>query len=216
MDSRKKAVFGIFLILTGLFLLLKNLHMLPELPSYVYSWINILLAISIFHLFSGNHKAAMLFAGLWLFFTLDKYIHIDWRQFWPLILVVAGLSFLVKNRNERRGTIADDYFDDTNILSSTHKIVASSMLQGGKVSCILGRAKLDLRDAKPVSGCTIKVSIAFGGCDLILPSDWSVINQTSTIFASMKDYRQPNSSPATCQVVVKGLMFAGGCEVTEG
>ena len=65
METKRRTLLGIILVLVGLVLLLDNLRVIPGLPDYIFHWANIFLVIALINLFSGNRKPAFIFLILW-------------------------------------------------------------------------------------------------------------------------------------------------------
>ena len=211
MNSQKRPLFGLLLVLIGLVLLLNNLGVISGLPGYVFSWINIFLLLAIANLFSGNFRGALLFGVLWSFFMLQQYTDIRLRDYWPLILVVIGLSMLLRKRLQPQVTAtSDDAFDEINIFGGSTKKYTSSSLKGGKITNIFGGSEIDLRDCQPESVVVIEVLTLFGGCDLIVPKEWNISVDTTAIFGAFDDKREASSHKDPAMVYIKGITIFGG------
>ena len=132
-SSNKRAVTGLVLVLVGTLFLLDNLGFGFDLPGFIFTWPMILVVIGLVNAFSGNFRAAFILLGLGLFFYLDYYDILDIKTFWPLFLIVAGLAYLMRNRQSaRRPEESDDYIDEVSIFSGTEKKYASDHLKGWK------------------------------------------------------------------------------------
>ena len=211
METKRRTLLGIILVLVGLVLLLDNLNLIPGLPHYVFHWANIFLVIAVINLFSGNRKPAFIFLVIWAFFTLDRYYYVDFEDYWPLIIVAIGVSFIIKNKASGVSGTNENYFDDINIFGGSNKRVTSQSLEGGKTTNIFGGANIDLRESKPAEGATIQVFSMFGGCDLIVPPEWEVQIETTAILGAFDDKREQVSATSENKIFVKGfVMFGGG------
>ena len=211
MNSQKRPLFGLFLVLIGLVLLLSNLGVLSGLPGYIFSWINIFLLLAIANLFSRNYRGVLLFAALWGFFILRQYTDIQLRDYWPLILVVIGLSMLMRKRLRSQVTsTTDDSFDEINIFGGSTKKYTSTSLKGGKITNIFGGSEIDLRDCQPEKVVVIEVLTLFGGCELIVPKEWNISVDTTAIFGGFDDKREASSHKDPAVVYIKGITIFGG------
>lgn len=94
---------GIFLLLIGGLALVKSMGV--PVPAWLFSWPMLLIAIG---LFIGFRKG---FRGGWFipvliggFFLINNYAELGdlRRHLWPLILIVAGLAFILRPRRSRR------------------------------------------------------------------------------------------------------------------
>lgn len=211
MESKRRTLLGIIVVIVGLVLLLDNLHFIPGLPEYIFYWANIFLVIAVINLLSGNRKPAFVFLVLWAFFSLDRYYYIDFHDYWPLIIVAIGVSFIIKNRPAGLSNNAgENYFDDINIFGGSKKRFTSQTLEGGKSTNIFGGSHIDLREAVPSEGATIQVFTMFGGCDIIAPPEWEVQIDTTSIFGAFDDKRERGTSSSEHKIYIKGFTIFGG------
>lgn len=212
MESNKRTLLGIILVIIGLMLLLENLDLIPGLPDYVFYWANIFLVIAVINLFSGNRKPAFIFLVLWAFFTLDRFYYINFHDYWPLIIVALGVSFIIKNKpSNSLNSSGENYFDDINIFGASNKRVTSQSFAGGRSTNIFGGSTIDLREAFPADGSTIEVFSMFGGCDIIAPSNWEIQIATTSIFGGFDDKRENPIRSSETKLYIRGFtMFGGG------
>jgi predicted membrane protein len=213
MKTQRSAILGIFLVIIGMVLLLDNLEIIPGLPDYLFTWINIFLLIAVVNLLSGNARGAFIFLMIWVFFTFREYVDMDIRNYWPLILVVIGLSFIIGKRRTGKNIIAKDYFDEVNVFGGRSMKFTSQNLQGGKSTNIFAGGNIDLRDAKAQDGAIIEVFTLFGGCEIVVPDNWKVNVGTTSIFGAFEDKRfvKPDATGPT--VFITGTTIFGGGEV---
>ncbi|MEQ9466944.1 MAG: DUF5668 domain-containing protein [Ekhidna sp.] len=214
-SSHKRAIIGIILVIIGSIFLLDNLGFNIEIPYYLFSWPAILVVLGIVNLLSGNSRAAMILIGLGAVFYLHHFDVINIRTFWPVILIVIGLSVILRKKpTVKKITEADDnYFDEVAIFGGTEKKYISDNLQGGKVTNIFGGSEIDLRGSKAQDGAVIEIFCMFGGVELMLPEDWKVNMGATAIFGGFSDSRKSISSNATSTVHIKGFVIFGGGEI---
>jgi predicted membrane protein len=207
----KKPALGLFLVVIGVFLLLQNFRWIPSLPSYLFTWPMILIAIGVVQLLSGKPKNALIFVLIGGFFLLDIHHWVDFRLLWPLILVLIGLSFLIR-RHKSKEAITTAEFDEVCILAGTNKKVSSDSLKGGKITTIFGGTALDFRDATLGEGATVDVFTLFGGCELRVPADWDVQLDVTAILGGVADERKETKTGGP-KLILKGTVLFGGVEV---
>ena len=216
-QENRRAVVGLFLVLVGVLFLLNNLDLIPRLPwwIYEYTWQWIFIGLGVFIFIAGNRSGGFIFAGIGTFFLLKEHYYLNMRDFWPIILIIIGLSFIFRHRRLTASKeISEDYFEAMNIFGSGNQIVSSLSLQGGRVTSIFGSSEVDLRQSKAQPGATIEVQTIFGGCDLMVPPDWKVKNEVTSILGGFEDKRTNLSHDENAPVVViKGLTMFGGGEV---
>ncbi|MEQ9305753.1 MAG: LiaF-related protein [Marinoscillum sp.] len=213
METKRRTILGIILVILGAVLLADNLDLIPSIPYYVFHWSNIFIVLAVINLLSGNRKPALIFGVLWIFFFSREFYYFDIIDYWPLLLVGLGLSFIVKNKSNSKPIVGDNYFDDINIFGGSNKKFTSQELHGGKSTNIFGGSDLDLREAKLVDGAAIEVFTMFGGCNIIVPPHWDVIIDTTNIFGGFEDKRDRVSEKSDFKVYVKGVTIFGGGEL---
>lgn len=211
MKNQKSVILGLLLIGIGTILLLDNFHIIPSLSYYIFHWSNIFLVLALVNLFSGNYRGMVVLFGMWVFFTLHFFWDWHFRDYWPLIIIVVGLSIIFKNKVKHLGEMDnDDFFDNVNIFSGGKKVYTSQKLSSGKVTSIFGGAEIDLRQARPAEEMTIEIFTLFGGCNLLVPSNWNISMSTTAIFGGFEDKRDLSFSQNGPTVYVRGITIFGG------
>lgn len=211
-STNKRAITGLILVLIGSLFLLDNLGYGIDVPRWVFTWPMIFIGIAIINIFTGNFRVALIFLTIGAFFYLQYFDLVDMRTYWPVFLIIVGLSFLLRNRERRRMTESDEnYFDEVSIFGGSEKKFISDNLRGGKVTSIFGGSEIDLRGSKAQEGAVIELFTLFGGTDLFVPSDWKINLDTVTIFGGVSDTRSNIDPNPICNVKIKGFtMFGGG------
>ncbi len=81
--------------------------------------------------------------------------------------------------------------------------------KGGNITAIFGGSELNFTDSTLADGINnLEVIFIFGGTNIMIPSDWSVSIQTTSILGSMKDKRIIQQSQAfdkNKQLVITGI-----------
>lgn len=217
MKSNRRAILGVFLVVIGSLLLLDNLNILPDLPRQLFSFPVLLIAIGLFNLFTGNRGAAIILLVLGAFFYIEKftYLQIDIHTWWPAILVIIGLAFILRKRAENLSSneITEKSFDDLTLFGGSQKRVTSQEWRGGRITNIFGGSDIDLREASPVDGATIEIFNLFGGCKIIVPPHWNVSIETTAILGGFEDKREPAKGTSDYTIHIKGFIILGGGEL---
>lgn len=230
----KKFTFGFVVVLAGLLLLAFNFEIFPMAWKHIiFSWQMLLIALGIISLISHEGRGPgiilILIGGFFLVPELYDF-HISFvKVFWPVLLIVIGVMILFgrgyrrTNRWHRHwenhpgeSDLDEGYIRQDNIFSGTkHKIIHQEF-KGGKISNIFGGAEIDLTQATLAEGRNeLIIECIFGGVTLIVPSDWKVVVQMSSILGGFQDKRsvikeQPDS---TRVLVIKGSAIFGGGEI---
>ena len=244
--SDKRFYFGVILIVVGVILILERLNLIPEsMADMLISWQMLLIGVGVLSVIGGNRTAGIILIVIGATFMIPELItvpHEIRRIYWPLILVVIGISILMRQRDHqrlRRGNDpilnippdddsksskstynADSFntFDDFVIFGGREIFVTSQALSGGKATSIFGGIEFDLRKATlQPGGAVIDCVSVFGGCGFKIPMDWNVRNEVTTIFGAFTDkrgetYNDRYYDPSKT-LVIKGLSLFGGIEV---
>ncbi len=213
--NHKRSLFGLLLVIVGSIFLLDNLGFDIDLPYYLFSWPAIFVAIGIINLLSGNGRSAMIFFGIATIFYLHYFDILNLRDVWPIIIILIGLSFILRRRAALGGKAesSEDIFDEVAIFGGTDKKYTSENLRGGKITCIFGGSEIDLRESKAEEGAFIEVFCLFGGVDLKVPENWKVHMDNVAIFGGFSDERKVIESAQGVTIRIKGFVMFGGGEI---
>jgi predicted membrane protein len=145
----------------------------------------------------------------------------DVAAWWPLLVVVFGLSLLAGHWRGRRRVpgVATADVDLLGIFGGTQRRVTSAAFRGGSVTAVFGGVDLDLRaagvDDPPAA---ITATALFGGVEIDVPDDWVVEIDALPIFGAVEDDRirlPPEAGDAgEPDLVVTGVVAFGGISVT--
>ena len=98
--NRRKIFPGILLILIGSLFLFENLNLIPyHITRYLFSWYGWMIIIgSAFLIARPNQPVGFILITIGLFFLIPDILDIRFniRDYWPVILIVLGIFFLVK------------------------------------------------------------------------------------------------------------------------
>ncbi len=220
---------GLLIITIGLVILFNRLNVLsPWLEDVLISWQMLLIVIGVWNLFFNQSKVAgfILIAVGGFFLIPDLFILPDdfRRNFWPLLLIVAGLfilfrAFPKKAEPQVRPIDGDpmEYIDETNIFSGSEKRIITLNFRGGKITSIFGGSEIDLSASQLAEGTSVlEVFYMFGGSSITFPNDWVVVNKVTSILGGFSDKRNFNPSQTLGTgktLIIQGFVMFGGGEI---
>lgn len=221
-----RLVMGLLLILLAGLLLIDNFDLHPvEWGKYIFTWQTLLIVIGLI-LFPnrGNRTTGTVLIAIGAFFLAAKFYELPVsisKLFWPAVILFIGLSLLFGRRKRKwhpykTGEVNDDLIDDVSIFGGSDQKFTSQQFKGGKIINIFGGSTIDLTSARLELGMNVvDLLCIFGGSKLIIPSDWKVKVEVTSIFGGVSDKRRlPQALPdKASELVLKGLVLFGGIEI---
>jgi len=104
----KRPAIGLILVLIGCAFLLDNLGWMHGLTRYIFVWPSILILVGIAQLGSGKPKPAMILFLVGGFFWINEFFHYDMRTYWPVILIVIGVVFIIRQAMSSNSNSSDE------------------------------------------------------------------------------------------------------------
>lgn len=230
----KKILFGVLILASGCLLLGFNTGMLnPDYKHIVFSWHTLLIAIGLINFCDRNSFwAGVILTSIGTFFLIPhicvfsfNFIHL----FWPVLLIIIGAVMILKRSffhsfhhrhhnfpGKTNSTINEGIIDEANIFSGSHRVIEPCEFKGGKISNVFGGSKIDLTKTTLAPGENVlEISCVFGGVEIIVPLDWKVQTQVSSIMGGFSDkrYSRNTSMDNSRCLIIKGSAVFGGGEV---
>ncbi|MFK7952175.1 MAG: DUF5668 domain-containing protein [Ekhidna sp.] len=219
-NGNQRTWLGIFLVGLGSYFLLRNLDLIPSfIPYYLFGWETIMILVGGSMVVTGRREGFvfLLIGSLFLAPEIFDIPRIRMRDWWPVILIAIGISIFLKRRGmnaPRIGEVDDDFFETTSIFGGSEKSFTSKNFKGGKMTAVFGGAEVHLDNAELApEGATIDCFCMFGGHEIYVPNDWTVVNESFVIFGGFSDSR-PNTIKDENKVLrIKGSVIFGGADV---
>jgi hypothetical protein len=99
-------------------------------------------------------------------------------------------------------------------LGGVRRRCVSQDFKGGDLNAIMGGCELDLRQASIASGeAVIDVFAMWGGVDIQVPEDWTVVVEGVPILGAFVDKTRHVGASGTKVLVIRGTAIMGGVEV---
>jgi len=238
-------VFGGFIVVMGLLLLLDNLGLVAVHDIWRY-WPVLLIALGLSKLIASRTLSAGVCGGLLTLagvillldnlniaiYLFDHRVRLSFDLLWPVLLVGFGLNVVVRNLDRAYhvpGSVAlpgstessssEPQFSIVNIFSGSRRNMESPDFRGGEIVSVFGGVRLDLRRAKmTVPEAVIDINAVFGGVEIRVPEYWNVESRGAGVFGGFDDKTiHPRTDPSikTPQLIVTGAAVFGGVSITN-
>ncbi|HRO42822.1 MAG TPA: LiaF-related protein [Flavipsychrobacter sp.] len=232
-DQRRgnKVFFGILIIIIGLFIFLKQVGLIPMLDFHA-NWPLILIAVGLLigvkNRFSSPAPYILIAIGIFNYIPAFTFTmagrEVDSEDIvLPFLLVLAGLVIILKPK-KKHWTERDNTEIITNksvvadvVFGGRKEIITSKDFRGGKVTATFGGVEINMLQAdSPEQNIVLEVRATFGGCEIIVPSNWDIKNEVETIMGSVEDkrtLRTPDATENRKTLILRGSCFCGGIEI---
>lgn len=241
--TRGKIFGGLLVVVAGSLFLGKELG--AEIPAWVLTWKTLLIAVGLLHAVKhGFTRMGWLIPVIvgagFLLADLCPAIAIK-PLLWPVLIILAGLFIMFKPRRDRHHyrhwerwqrrhgeyhtrfscdregeSIHEDTIDSTSFMGGVKKIVLSKNFKGGEIVNVFGGAEINLSQADFEGSCTLELTNVFGGTKLIVPANWEISSDLTSVLGSIEDKRpiQPKTDQGKSKVLIlKGTTFLGGIDI---
>lgn len=232
-SGRAHLLLGIVLMFLGLFLIADLADILPiGLKDFLFTWQALLIFLGIIFLSNKENKGTgLILIVIGSFFLLPKFLDLPdyWRSlFWPTILIFLGLVVIFGSRrhgsrgtyfggSRRRGS-SEDLLDDVDVFGGGDRFINSQNFQGGKITHIFGGSKYDMTNARLAPGRNyLEIVWIFGGSKFIIPEEWDVKLEVTSIFGGFSDKRIKSIvvKEKDRTLIVTGTCIFGGGEIVN-
>lgn len=156
-------------------------------------------------------------AVAWQLVALDVVAWSEVWQFWPLFLVIFGLSLILSQWRSRPTVAGESQGSALAIFGGSDQRSTSKEFAGANLTAMFGGAELDLRDAAVADPPAHVSAVAlFGGVTIIVPRDWNVELDVLPILGAATDDRpRREGEHEHVDLVVSGFAAFGGVEVSD-
>ncbi|HLN53233.1 MAG TPA: LiaF domain-containing protein [Lentimicrobium sp.] len=226
-QSYKATILGLLLILFGAFYFAYQAGALnPMVWRVIFSWQMLLIALGILALSEKNYAWGTILIVTGGMFLYKRYTGQAIDYVWPIIIILAGLAIIFfkpahwnrsrwNKENFKEGNTEGDFLNETAIFGGNERSIHSGNFKGGTVVSIFGGSKIDLTHCTLTTEGTpvIEMNAIFGGSTLIVPSDWNVKSEITSILGGFSDKRYHTNVDQSKLIIIKGVCIFGGGEV---
>jgi predicted membrane protein len=215
-------MFGLLICLVGVVFTLDNLN-IAEARDYLKYWPAGLIAIGVAKLWQvreghGSAIGGVLFimAGAWMLLDTFELIAVSFLDFWPLLLIMVGGMIIwqgVRGRHHLAGGAGDATVNAIAVLSGVNRGSNSPAFRGGELTAFMGGCEIDLRQAAIHGEAIIDVFAMWGGIEIRVPENWSVIGRVTPLMGGFDDATRAPQGVTAHKLIVRGVVLMGGVEV---
>lgn len=220
-----RLILGLSIVLIGAVFLLNNLDVV-DAHSILRYWPALLMILGLSYIAQSCSAggriwgSVLAFVGAGLLLERLDYISFDIWDFWPVILVIAGGS-IVWQALMRRQAVASSLSEDADstvravaVMAGFQRSNASSDFRGGELTAVMGGLEIDLRSASIKAGeAVIEVFAFWGGIELKVPDDWTVVVKATPFMGGFDDKTRPPQHDTGKRLVITGTVIMGGVEI---
>lgn len=224
-----KIIIGGILILLGGFLFLRTVGIIPNLGITFWDivgflWPALLLFFGIKMIIESNITPGIILIAIGLVFLLTHIF--DWGFFsvlWPIIIIAIGVSMFINKEkspeccdvNSASKVETKNDIKDTVLFWGVDKVVTSKNFKSANIDVIFGGYKMDLTKTKiPKGGADIRVNVAFGGIEIIVPQEYKIISDGTGVFGVWENNINEKGRKAPTITIV-GIALFGGVEIKD-
>jgi len=219
---------GILIILGGIFFISTWIYENFNPWNIIFSWGSLWLVLGVVILVKTDKKIlGSILSGIGLFLLLGDFIPQLSKPgiIIPIIFILLGMYIIIKKRKLDSGSeftsdsskVNRDKIDDVSIFGGGTKIISSSNFQGGNITAIFGGSEINLINCQLAEGDNVlDVLCVFGGTTIVLPKEWDVVINVTSILGGFSNKAIRNPSVVIDQsrtLHIKGLAMFGGGEV---
>jgi predicted membrane protein len=226
-SGRGALVAGIAVISIGVILLLNQFDVFP-IDVALRFWPVVLVVVGLVKALTGNDRGERVFGGILILagtilqLNFMGITHITWNQAWPMFIIIVGVMLIVhalseKPRYENLEFTTDPHQNSFYIFGGGERQVTAKDFQSAKLGAIFGGYKVDLTRADMAGNeAYVEANAVFGGGEIRVPINWSVVVQGVGIFGAYDDktqYVQTDPAVPRKTLYVRGVAAFGGIEI---
>lgn len=237
---KKSVIWGLVLILVGVYLVVSRIGLIPDLPFFTVVFTILFVYTAVQGLFMKSFTMMLTSVALlgWIY---QDYLKIDIIAPWPLIpaalLVGIGLDLIFKNvfrkKNKKQknihyaaghhGNVQGPYIENipdgefvnvANTFGAISKYVNSGVFREAKIKNSFGSCNVYFNNAiMKENQAVIKVENSFGEINLYFPATWRISTKQSASFGDIQFHGMASTNPESPCVYIDAESCFGSINV---
>lgn len=219
-----QVVFGLMVVAVGILFTLDNFEIL-DARDFLQYWPAGLVAVGLLKLWHATRDGHGWFGGLmfvvvgtWMLIERIVYFTINARELMPLILVFIGGYMVWRGfGGHRRERESDGHssFSALAIMGGVARRSSSQTFRGADLTAVMGGCEIDLRQAsiEPGVEAVIDVFAFWGGIDIKVPEDWTVVTRAMPLMGGVEDKTRSPQQSGKKRLIIRGIVVMGGVAV---
>ena len=219
-----QVVLGIVVIFMGIIFLLDNLGV-ADAGAVLRFWPIIFVVFGTLKILRTRSIPGYVVGGIFIFIGLLMlshrlgFIHLYWRDWWPLFLILIGISVIVKSLYRKKYGIQELQAEEVTKTMDVMAILGGHRyksdvpdFRGGEITSVMGGCEVDLRQASIKGEVVINVFSFWGGTEIKVPGDWNVVVECMPILGGIDD-KSSGAPGSGKRLIIKGTVIMGGVEI---
>lgn len=146
--------------------------------------------------------------------------HIVGKLLWPVVLILIGLSIILGGSGRKHKISATINHDNakgkpeyTTIFSKQEVNFSQEVFPGANLTSIFGGFSVNLSGAYVEKDVVIDITTIFGGVEVIVPPNVTVVVSSTPIFGGVSNHTRQNKSENSPVIYINATCIFGGVDI---